>query len=291
MEEILLKTILKKEKLFVPLIFTQKQMNILRKYDTQIQLSNAEKKALYTSIKRKMDACHSICLEQKEVAWCIYGAEAILPERLQEAKAILMKYTQKYEKVFISGSFLFSKKYHDLDIFIIRKRGYKEEVEGIRHIIFLPERRLSDPIFQSAALISVSNFMIPFAIKKKKPKLSEVMSMYHESVIEYMKKESKPEATRRLLFEYHLFCNNKLLNGKELKFLSTTISIDEINQIIKLFCKKIFSKSYLYVNLHQYIKTLNVSIQNISLNNHLIMFRNTYEELIYGKQRSKTIIA
>ncbi len=283
----LLKHILKKEELFVPLLFTIKQFNILKKYDKKIRLSNAEKKAMYTSIKKKMEALSSIILEQRDIEFFVNSPYSIIPGRLKQAHTIIEEYSREYDKAFISGSFLFSKEYNDIDLFIIKKRGYKEEWNENKHLIFLTEKKLSDPIFQSASLVSVSNFEIPKIIRKKKPILSEIMSTYHEAVIEYIKKEKKPEAMRRLVFEYYLFCHNKVLDGKELNELLKNINLSNLNEILKEFCKKLFAKSYLYVKLRDYINTLNKSIKNIKLNQHLVIIRNTYEELLYGKQRNK----
>ena len=158
---------------------------------------------------------------------------------------------------------------------------------GKRHIIFLAEKKLASHIFQSASLISISNFLMPRKIKKKKPSLSELMGTYHEAVIEHIKREKKPEAMRKLIFDYNLFCKNRLINGKELKAISKKIKLDELDIIIKDLCKKLFSATYLYVEVHTYIKTLVESIDNIKPNKHLIRYRNTYEEMIYGRQRSK----
>lgn len=290
MNQNLLKNVIKKEELFVPLLFTVKQLNILKKYEQHTKLSNAEKKALYTSIKRKMEALNSINVGQRDIEFYVNNPDTIIPERLKQAQAIIEDYSKKYDKIFISGSFLFSKKYKDIDIFIIHKRGYKEEWIDNKHIIFLSEKKLFEPIFQSASLISVSTFLIPQDVKKKKPTLSEAMGLYHEAVIEYIKKDKKPEAMRQLIFDYTLFCHNKILNTKELYELLKRTNILDLNRIIKELCKKLFSKSYLYVELHTYINTLNESIKNIKLNEHLIIFKNTYEELLYGKQRSKASI-
>jgi len=287
MDTNILRIILGKKGLFVPLIFTEKQFNTLRKYYNKTKLSNAEKKALYTSINKKMDALQSLSREQKDIEYYIKGCNEILPDRLIGAKKLLNEYSKKYDRIFIAGSFLFSKDFNDIDIFIIRKRGYKEKWDNNKHIIFLAENRLTNPVFQSASLISVSNFNMPPKIIKKKPSLSGSMTTYHEAITEHMRKEKKPESIRRLMFDYYLFCKNKLLNGKELKILSTKVKLNYLDNIIKEICKELFSETYLYVEMHDYIKTLNQSIKNIKPNNHLIRFKNTYEELIYGRKRSK----
>lgn len=286
MNKNILKIILQRKEKFVPLIFTEKQFDVLARYSSGLKLSNAERKALYTSISKKIVALETLYREQKG-EYYIYGSQDIIPSRLEEAKRLIDKYSEKYAKIFVSGSFLFSKGFGDIDIFIIREKGYKEVVEDNIHLIFLAEKRLSDPVFQSTSLISVSNFIIPRKIRKKKLSLSELMSMYHESVIEIMKKEKKPEAVRNLIFYYNLFYKNRLMSPKELRDISERIKIAEIGLLMKDLCKALFSKNYLYVEIHEYIKTLKESINNIKPNEHLVRFKNTYEEMIYGRQRGK----
>ncbi len=286
MNKNILKIVLRKKELFTPLIFTEKQLNVLRKYNNHIKLSNAEKKSLYTSIKKKIEALDSFSMEQRDKEYFINNATEIIPARLSEAKKLIDSYSKKYRKVFIAGSFLFSKEFNDIDIFIIREKGYKEKWDNNRHMIFLSEKKLANPVFQSASLISASSFIMLREIEKKKLSLSELMTTYHEAVIEYMGKK-KPESIRNLIFDYNLFCKNRLLNGKELKEISEKIKLDDLDISIRELCKKLFSTTYLYVEVHTYIKTLEESIKNIKPNEHLIRFRNTYEEMIYGRQRSK----
>ena len=288
MNEKLLKKIILSEGMFVPLIFTKKQLSVIQKYSDGKKLSNADKKALYTSIKKKLEALDLFSREQENKDYFISGSDKMIISRIKEAKSIIDQYSGKYEKVFVSGSFLFSKDFNDIDIFIIWKRGYKEEYEEKKHSIFLTEKKLAEPIFQSASLISVSNFILTKKIRRQKPKLYELMSLYHEAIIEKIRNDKKLEATRKLVFTHYLFCKNNLLSGKELSALSKSITVNHLNFIMKEACIKIFSQTYLYVQIHEYIKTLSESIKNIQPNNHLLIFKQTYEELIYGKQRSKT---
>lgn len=282
MDKNILKNILQKRESFVPLIFTEKQFDILIKYNNHIPLSNAEKKSLYTSIKKKIDALSSFSREQNDVEYWINNPGETISQRLKEAKELINIYSKKYGKVFISGSFLFAKEFQDIDVFIIREKGYKEVWEGNRHIIFLSEKRLAKPIFQSAAKISIGNFALPSKITKKKPTLSETMSTYHEAVIELMRKEKKPDLLRRFVFDYYLFCKNRLLNGKELNNLSKNLVLADLDNYIKELCQKLFSRTYLYVEIHNYIKTLKDSIESEKPNEHLMRYKKTYEELIYG---------
>ena len=170
MNKNLLKIILKHEQMFVPLIFTRKQLNVLKKRIEGMQLSNAERKTLYTSIKKKMEALNILGGGEMKAKIYLAGHENIIGERLEEAEKLISEYGAQYGKVFISGSFLFSRHYNDIDIFILTQRGYKEKWHDKKHLIFLSEARLAKPIFQSAALISIGNFIIPRKIEKKRPK-------------------------------------------------------------------------------------------------------------------------
>jgi len=113
------------------------------------------------------------------------------------------------------------------------------------------------------------------------------MSLYHESVIEYINKERKKEALRDLIFLHNLFCKNELIDGKRTNELVEEISLNQMDLIIKDILAKLFSKTYLYVELHDYIKTLDNWIRTEKTNYHLIRFKKTYEDLIYGRSKDK----
>jgi len=258
-------------------------MQTIEKYFDNTPLNNAEKKALYTSITKKINALESLYKEKED--YFIKGEEHIIPDRIKQAKEIIKQYK---EKVFVAGSFLFSERYNDIDIYIIGKRGYKEEFIANKHIIRLTEKILQQPIFQSAALISISNFN---NIQKQNiPSifLHQLMSLYHEAVIEVIQNEKKKEALRDLIFQHNLRCKHKLTNAIELNNLVINTSIKELDRIFSDLCKNLFSTKYLYVAIHEYIKTLTNSIKNIKQNQHLIHYKDIYEEMIYGHKRSKS---
>ena len=286
MNDEILKVILKNESRFVPLVFTKKQFNVIFKLKRSMRLSNAEKKALYTSINKKIDALSSLIIKNDN-EYYIQGSREIIEEKIEEAKRLIEKYSENLNKVFIGGSFLFEKDYNDVDIFIIRKKGYKESWDGKYHIIQLSEGRLSEPIFQSASLISVSNFLIPKILIKSRPSLSELISTYHEAVIERLNREKKPEMIRRLIFDYYLFCKNEIINGKALKEYSIKATLGELDNLIKELLINLFSENYLYIELHEYVKTLVESIKNINPKEHLERYIKTYEDLIYERPKNK----
>ncbi len=271
---------------YVPLLFTEKQWNVMKKYSKNKSLTSAEKKALYTSIKKKTDALATLPAEQQGKEYYITGGEHILPERVADAKRIIDEYKIKNSRVFIGGSFLYSRQWNDIDIFIVRERGYKEEWKEKQHIIYLSEKKLSQPVFQSTARISIATFNVQRRIIKREPKLNDIMSTYHEAIIEHIQKEKKPEAIRRLIFENELYAHENILNPKELQEKARHATIPTLNNALKELCKKIYSKTYLYIRLHEYITTLKETIKNIHPNKHLQLYKKTYEDIIYERRRS-----
>jgi hypothetical protein len=276
MNQKLLKIIISNKELFSPSIFTSNQINIIKKYISLIKLNNSEKKSLYTSINKKLKALNLIYDDPEN--FYVRGN----PLRFDEAKKIISSF--KGEKVFIAGSFLFSKNYNDIDIFILRKKGYKEVIKDKFHIVYLTEKKLSEAFFQSTAMISISNFNTVRKYKYKMPFLHEIMSLYHEAYIQIKNKDSKKEAVREIIFKYNLFVKKKLIDPLDLK---KEISIIELDFMFKELCKHLFSKKYLYVEFMDYKKTLEKAIQTEKNINHLIHFKRNYEDLIYGKSKAK----
>jgi hypothetical protein len=284
MDKKLLNIVLRNEKLFVPIVFTKKQYDILSKYKWKNRLTNSERKSLYSSIKKKMEALNCLSREQKDIEYYINSPRQIIPTRLDKAKKLIDIYSKKYDKVFISGSFLFSKEYGDIDIFIVKEKGYKEKWDEDKHLIFLAEKRLTKPVFQSAALISVSNFYIPCVMKESRLKLGELMSSYHEAAIEIRGGKYR-DLTRHIVFVYHLKVKHKLLNGLKLKTITNKLNLDELEDMVKSIITKLYSKKYIYVAIHQYIKTLSGFIESEKNVENLKRYKKLYEEIIYGNRK------
>jgi len=186
----------------------------------------------------------------------------------------------------VGGSFLFKEEYNDIDIFIIIKKGYKEIHEEKLHIIKLTEKKLRNPVFQSAASIAISNFVIPSKIICPKLKIHEIMSAYHEAAIEVMDKQER-EMTRFLIFNYYLLMENKLLDGLELKKITESLNIPQLENIVKKLIKKLFANTYVYIALHEYLKSLSAAINAEKSNENLKRYKNLYEEIINETRRSK----
>ncbi|MCC7575104.1 hypothetical protein KO361_05940 [Candidatus Woesearchaeota archaeon] len=276
MNKILLKRIICEKDLFVPSIFTVKQFEAIKKYLSKINMSNSEKKSLYTSIAKKVKALEFLYDEKKD--FFIRGN--VISSRIDEAKRIISSF--KNEKVFVGGSFLFSDTYNDIDVFIIRNKGYKEEFKDNLHIIYLTEKKLSDAIFQSVAKVSVSNFNNSRSVTLKKPFLYELMSLYHESYIQIKEHDKKREAVRDLVFFHEYFVNKNVISPEQLKKIVFELEIFEIDKYFIDVCNCLFSKKYLYVEVLNYLKSLSNAINSESNVSHLVHYKTVYEGLIHG---------
>ena len=62
---------------------------------------------------------------------------------------------------------------------------------------------------------------------------------------------------------------------------------ETLDNMIKAILRKLFSSSYLYVALHEYIKTLDNAIEKEKNNEHLKRYKSVYEDVIHESRRSK----
>lgn len=282
MNKIILKKIIENRKLFVPNIFTRRQLDTIETYLLRKKLNQSQKHSLYTAIKRKVAALEAVYVEDRGLH--IYGADKILPGRLGHAKEVILRLAPG--RIFVGGSFLFSNYYNDIDVFIVRQRGYKEYHDQNLHIIELSEKMFRGPVFQSAARISVANFPINFKIEENAIKLHEMMSLYHEALIEIIGAR-KREAGRNLVFQYYQIVRVCLLDGFRLRQEVKSLTKNSLNSMFREILLKLYSNDYLYVVLHEYVKSLEsaiVSEKNIS---HLLLYKEFYEEVIHEARARK----
>jgi hypothetical protein len=142
-------------------LFTPIQQRVLRKKITGQSLNPNEKVYYYGYIKPRISAMKEM-LGISDVF--IVGKEQMIPERISEGIAILnnLKQLHKSKRIMICGSFLFSKKYNDIDVFIFSKYRKDDIKKKKLHISYFPPEAFEKIGFASAAKISVANFAYPF---------------------------------------------------------------------------------------------------------------------------------
>lgn len=254
MNEEILGKVLENKSLFVPGLFTERQIGLMEKYLHKEALNNTEKAYFYSTIKKKIAAL-SILKEEVYIQ-----GEGMLPERVAEAKKILKELGEA--RAFISGSFLYKKDYRDIDIFVLAKKRESHYAKN-QHFNFITKKLLQHPIYLSSLKYSVSTFS-PEEIhpKWKRPSLEEVLMTYQLAINEILNKEEE-RTLRELLFMYHFYVGGVVLSSfalyqrsEELIKKAATEKITEINETMKKLVLKLYTKSYLYVYLGRFVKML-----------------------------------
>ncbi len=287
MNEKICKKIAEQKEKVIPILFTEKQVEIITKHLKHETLSKTEQTYLYAVIKKKIDALQSL-----EEGLFYTRGENMIPKRVEQAKQIL-KHLNK-EKAFISGSFLFSKKYNDIDIFVVGKRR-KQHTKGKRTYIGIREKDLKQPLFYSASQYSISNFKIP-EVKPiiKRPALNDIIFAYQTAIKEILDNEDQ-KIFRELLLDYYLFVKNRLLESYSLSQKMYEImnkekekKIEEINNITKELILYLYSKKYLYLVCTQFGKNIKETIPLYpKANENLIIYDKFIEEIKYECRRFK----
>lgn len=271
-----LDNLIEKEDLFVPLIFTKKQMNILKKTKLHKKLDNAEKKQLYTSIKSKLRA---LTILIRPTIFYLTASNPIT-ERLKRAEQILE--TLPYEKAFISGSFLFKDKYNDIDIFVISDRTRGEEKRGKLHLVYLPERALKDPIIQSAARSCLSKFLIQRKFHPPNMHLFDYMQLFQETGLLIYQNKDGPKDIRGIIFYDYYIKNKDVISSEKLIRLCDEFSKLSKKHKLNYLRQKIieilrsYRINYLKKELREYIKVLEQEIREFTMNEHLKYYKDTY---------------
>lgn len=253
MDKEICKTVIERKKVFVPSLFTVKQVNLMDKYLKHEILNNTERTYLYSTIKKKLDALRTL----KEELYI--NGNNMIPKRMEKAKNIIKEINKK---AFISGSFLYKKDYEDIDIYVISKRR-KSYHKDNKHFIFITEKMLENPVFYSSLKYSVANFStkeIKPIIKRKR--VDELLFTYQWVINQILDNEDQKEL-RDLIFQYYLQTKKKVLDSyslycktKEIKNLSINEEIKKINQITKDILLKTHSKKYLYNAISKFSKDI-----------------------------------
>jgi hypothetical protein len=209
-----LELIEKNEPLLKGRIFTAIQLNTLKKKLQKKQLSSNEKTYYYKFIKPKIRAMMAL-FSINEIN--VKGKEFIKEHRLEEAVKIIHKLEQKHKgkKIMLSGSFLFNKKYDDIDAFVFSKYDKEDYQRGKVHVTFLPESALQSLFFSSLCKISVSNFNYApqneFDIE-----LPGVLQTYELLVNAILNNEDYEKNFRDFILQTEYISKSVILNSKQL---------------------------------------------------------------------------
>lgn len=282
-EKILIKVVKNKDKL-IPYIFTKKQILIIQKYIQNKKLENHEKVQLYSSIKKKIEALNLFSEE-----YYING-EGLIPKRIEKAKQILQELNGK--QAFISGSFLYSEKYSDIDIYILSKKR-KTETKDDKHYTFITKKNLKNPIFISTMKTSVANFTIKLDNENMRLNLEDIILGYEIAINEILDNDDQ-KTIKDVIFNYYL--SKKIIIDaytlhKEfirIKDMKKDDKIKEINDYVKKTMMNFGSKDYIYQKSLLFIKNFKEHAESTKVNENLLIYIDLMKEVKDECRRAKT---
>lgn len=205
-------------------IFTGLQLKTLRKKIAGQKLNSNEKTYYYKYIKPKVMAMLSFF---NLSGLCIMGREYMQKGRREKAAAILRILGRKHknQKIMVSGSFLFSKKYNDVDVFIFSKYAKEDYTSGRIHVNFLPEAALDSLFFSSISQISVSNFA--FAQKDNfQISLKDLLQDFEVIISFSLGKKPFMKELRNFLLASEYISKGVILNPRQLYWLCAKVARD-----------------------------------------------------------------
>lgn len=269
------------ESLLVGRIFTQLQISILKKKLGDKSLNNNEKTYYYKFIKPKIRAMMSF-FDINGIN--IKGKEYVIEERIPPALKIVRRIEKKHKnkKIILSGSFLFNKKYTDIDLFIFTKYDKEDYQKGKIHVTFLPESVIDSLFFSSLSQISISNFSYT-AKNSLDISLNDILQTYELLINSILNKEDHEKLLRDFILQTEYLSKRVILNPRQLYAIKETLLKKDvailsnilINALILSNTKNIknklreqigdyrkLSKDYMNAkNLEVYIETYNKVIE------------------------------
>ncbi len=246
----------------VPTLFTKHQFELIQKRFMNEQMSDSEKNEFSRTISRKMRAINKIIYREDDNVF-VYGEEKIIPQRLLSAKKYIKKFSRKFKSkhVFISGSYLHSAKYNDIDVFVVEKYNKKDQFIDEFHINYLDEDVYNSLFFASVKKLCVSNKeVIPSKIKEKAD-INTFISLYQELFNDLDRKFKGVKKTmREFLLQAAFISNNPILDSLELKKqVDAILKIQKPKELVKkIFVKSVIlgiSKRKLIHSMKQIIKS------------------------------------
>jgi hypothetical protein len=282
MENLISLSLIKKNESQLKRIFTNIQLDILKKKLQKKTLNSNEKTYYYKYIKPKVKAMLLFC-NIAEIN--IQGKEFLLEERIPQATKVLRRVEQMHrkKKIMMSGSFLFSKEYQDIDVFVFvhyKKDDYKK---GKLHVNFINESALDSLFFSSLTQVSISNFAYE-AKKDFDVKLNDVLQSYELLINHILNKENYEKELRDFLLTIEYVSKGVILNPKQLYDLKNKRINKNISGILSgIFINDLplsYDQSELSRVLKQRIKDYKKLSKEYKQAKNLELYIDTYRQAI-----------
>ncbi|MBI2151135.1 hypothetical protein HYU21_00210 [Candidatus Woesearchaeota archaeon] len=261
----------------VPILFTEHQFDLLRKKAKQEKFTASEKVEFSRSISKKLKAIS--LMMGKENKLFVYDKGKILPERLKQAKKLLRKFSRRFKNkpIIIGGSFLYSERYNDIDIFVIEKYEKEDYEKNNYHINYLQPSALNSLFLNSLSKVCLSNFDLSMIKVEEKVTANQIISKYQEIQRDLASDNQKNNNWLKIdLREFIIDCyyagNKIILDSSQLRSILN-------NLLQKKNRKKLIQKMFVQAILMGFE---NKEVKAISIN-----MIKSYKDLIKGYKNKK----
>lgn len=266
----------------VPHIFTKKYYNILRAKVKGKKLTENERYYYSHFIKKKLLAM----VELLEISTMVNGKEFIRKSRLKKAISLLRKYSRKHKnmKMLVSGSFLYSQEYNDIDVFVISKYAKEDYREGKVHVNYLPADVEKTLFFNSIYAISVANF-IPSKEIRERFEVDDILHLYEVVILHIIQKDNYLQELRDLILRLEYISNNVTLSSMQIKTITDRIisnknTIQVINKYLVAKIINAYKGPVLKRSLRKFIEKNSFPEKRQKIYENWRIYNQTYMEAI-----------
>ncbi len=218
----------------VPTLFTRHQFHLIEKKATAKKMTASERNEFSRAVSKRIKAINQFLGRDN---FFISGKEKILPERLILAKKYLRQFSRKFKNkhLIISGSFLYSQKYNDIDVFIVEKYEKNDSQQGQFQFNYLAEEVYHSLFFASLKKLCVSNQPLPASEIAEKINLDTFISLYQEVFNDFAQNpHAVKETLRNYLVQSAFLKNAPLPDSQELKIqIDSLLKLKNPTEIIK----------------------------------------------------------
>ena len=264
----------------IPHVFTKNYYSILKKKLEKNRLSENEKYYYNHFIKKKIQGM----AELFEIDTVANGKQFIKKDRLQKAISLIKKYSRKHKnmKLLISGSFLFSKNYHDIDLFAISKYKKEDYKEGSIHVNYLPTDIEKTLFFKSIYAVSIANFKSDTELDDRF-QANNTLHLYEVVVLLMMQGDKYLQELRDLILWLEYLSNNVILNTVQLKTITDKITRTKnpVQAISKYLTAKItsaYARKTLVKTLNKFIEKNSTPEKGKEIYTNWKIYNQTYRE-------------
>ncbi len=204
----------------------------------------------------------------------IYTPHDFLPERIKAAQEILESLPVKY--AFITGSFLYSKKYNDIDVFILSRT--KKHLPKNLKITFLDFNDLSSLLYHSLSKSCVAKSILP--TKPLKVTLSDYWQVLNETIPTILNTKEKKDLRNLFLYSEY-FRSSEILDSYQLqqKIVQEEKKLwSYLQEVIPANFQKSASSSY----LKRFFYTQAGYYKNVEYPAQKFLYQLTHQILAYG---------